>query len=102
MNGSGDAFRRSDLFNRGRDAGLTSDSQQLNVTNAEVAGFAAIVGLFAIAILYKARHARKLAPGEADLWHQDPFLEHPEMVLALVPQEALSSAFETEVVTPRR
>lgn len=99
--GSEFPLRQSNEFKHGDGLGLVGDSKRLKVTEAEVAGLGAVIGLFVLAIFYKVRHAHKIAPAEVALLSRYPFLEHPEMMLTLVPQEALSSAFETESIAPR-
>ncbi|XGV99236.1 MAG: hypothetical protein ACAF41_09910 [Leptolyngbya sp. BL-A-14] len=99
--GSEFSLRHSDEFKHRYGFGLMGDSKRLNVTEAEVAGLGAVIGLFVLAILYRVRQAYRLEPTEVALLSKYPFLEHPEMMLTLVPQEALSSAFEMESTTPR-
>lgn len=102
--GSGDSefsLRQSNGLNHDRGFGLVSNSKRLSITETEIAGLGAVIGLFVLAICYKVRHGHRIAPAEAALLSKYPFLEHPEMALTLVPQEALSSAFETESIAPR-
>ncbi|MBW4473417.1 MAG: hypothetical protein KME45_24030 [Stenomitos rutilans HA7619-LM2] len=101
IDNSGDSSRRADSFSGGREVDFASDFKWQSITNAELAGFGAIAGLFTVAIFYRVRHNRRLPPSEAALWSKHPFLEHPELVLALVPQEAWLSAFEAEFVPTR-
>jgi hypothetical protein len=82
--------------------GTSGDSKRQSLLDAwEIAGFGAVAGLFAIALLCKVRYARAVAPGEADLLSRYPHLEHPEMALAIVPREALSSTFDPDMLVVR-
>lgn len=82
--------------------GVSGASKRQSPLDAwEVAGFGAVAGLFAIALLYKTRYAHDPVPGEADPLSQCPHLQHPEMILAVVPKEALSSTFEPDVFVAR-
>lgn len=103
---NGDAPLESNLnppnaFTHPSDESSGHSKRQLLLDFREVAGFGAVVGLLAIAILYRARHICSVAPGEADLMSQYPHLEHPEMILAIVPQEALPTAFDSDRLVVR-
>jgi len=63
---------------------------------AEFAGFGAVVGLFAIALHYKARCSRDAIASEPEV-SLHPQFEHPELMLISIPKEALPLSLSTEV-----
>lgn len=98
---SSEAIRQPDAAN---DASvmtrLPSDSQRQPSGYAELAGFGAVVGLFAIALLYKARRSRDAIASGAEL-NLHPQLEHPELTLISIPKEALPLVLAAEAVLVR-
>ncbi|GEM_PF-1611493 len=89
------------------EVGRPSDlRRQFAVGAMEFAGFGAIVGLFAIAILYQLRQQDELSTDAASLGNrlglEHPRLEHPELVWTAVPKEALPlAALNPEIVLLR-
>lgn len=77
-------------------ANRPSDSKRQSLDYMGIAGFGAVAGLFAIALLFKLRRSRMAAPAEAEFLNRHPQFEHPELVLTLIPQEALPSTFATD------
>ncbi|XHX77567.1 MAG: hypothetical protein RBJ76_24535 [Stenomitos frigidus ULC029] len=67
----------------------------------DIASLGGIVGLFAIALLYKVHRSHALAPAEAEFLNRFPQFEHPELALTIVPSEALPSYFEREPIAVR-
>jgi hypothetical protein len=80
----------------------SDDSKQWwSLDYSEAAGFGAVVGLFAIALFFKARYGRAVAPDDVDFLSKHPQLEHPEMLLSTVPQEAFASTFDADLLVVR-
>jgi hypothetical protein len=71
----------------------TSALHSSNSAKAGIVGLVTITSLLATSIAYyKLRSSRQLAPdGDTPLSHH-PELEHPELVLAVVPKEALTQS----------
>lgn len=94
-------FPQRNTFTNSSNGVLGASKRESPLDAWEVAGFGAVAGLFAIAIFYRARHIRSVAYHESDLMNKHPHLEHPELTLTVVPQEALSSTFDPDILVAR-
>lgn len=96
----GGTTHQANAFRNPSDRASGDSKQQTLLDYGDVASFGAVVGLFAIAIRYKTRYAHT-APDAVDVLSKHPQLEHPEMILTIVPKEALSSTVDTDFFVGR-
>ncbi|MBD2036075.1 hypothetical protein H6F86_24615 [Phormidium sp. FACHB-592] len=94
-------LRQPDVSDRSASASLPETSNRQPLDYVDVVGLSGIMGLFAIALSFKVRRSHAIEPTEAEFLNRFPQIEHPELALTSVPQEALPSHIDRELVSVR-
>ena len=99
--GLSQTLRQPDVSDRSAIASLPDSSNQQPLDYIGVVGLGGIVGLFALALSSKVRRSHAIKPAEAEFLNRFPQLEHPELALTSMPQEALPSHIDRELASVR-
>ncbi len=99
--GLSQTLRQPDLSDRSVSASLPGNANRQPLGSIGVVSLVGIMGLFAIALSSKVRRAYAIKPAEAEFLNRFPQFEHPELALTSVPQEALPSHIDRELVSVR-
>lgn len=99
--GLSQTVRQPDVSDRSASASLPETSNRQPLDYIGVIGLGGIMGLFAIALSSKVRRAHAIKPAEAEFLNRFPQIEHPELALTSVPQEALPSHVDREFALVR-